>query len=219
MTISWTDPFTACDYVHLNPERAKSLWRSRRRDNQSPAGLSLEQLPGIFSAPARRPAWLRVDRLLGEWRIPADTAAGRREFEQGMEGRRRDNRKEEFKPLERGWCLGSEQFRQELLDQVSAAAGPSHYGEAKHEAVQARAERLVAEGLRQLKWGERDLRARRKSAPGKLKLAHELRSKTTMPLAWIADRLHMGSRGYLAWLLGRRRKVSPPSSLQPLLKI
>ncbi len=205
---------TACDYVHLNPERAKLV-----KAAQPLRAFPWSSYPAYLSAPARRPAWLRVDRLLGEWRIPADTAAGRREFEQGMEGRRRDNRKEEFKPLERGWCLGSEQFRQELLDQVSAAAGPSHYGEAKHEAVQARAERLVAEGLRQLKWGERDLRARRKSAPGKLKLAHELRSKTTMPLAWIADRLHMGSRGYLAWLLGRRRKVSPPSSLQPLLKI
>jgi hypothetical protein len=35
-------------------------------------------------------------------------------------------------------------------------------------------------------------------------LAQELRSKTTMPLAWIAARLNMGSRGRLAWLLQRR---------------
>jgi hypothetical protein len=27
-----------------------------------------------------------------------------------------------------------------------------------------------------------------------------------MPLGWIAERLHMGSRGYLAWLLGPGRK-------------
>jgi hypothetical protein len=26
-----------------------------------------------------------------------------------------------------------------------------------------------------------------------------------LPLAWIAERLSMGSRGYLAWLLGRRK--------------
>jgi hypothetical protein len=36
-------------------------------------------------------------------------------------------------------------------------------------------------------------------------LARELRSKTTMPLAWIAARLNMGSRGHLAWLLQQRR--------------
>ncbi len=36
--------------------------------------------------------------------------------------------------------------------------------------------------------------------------AWELRSQTTMPLAWTAERLHMGSRGHLAWLLQRRGK-------------
>jgi hypothetical protein len=28
-----------------------------------------------------------------------------------------------------------------------------------------------------------------------------------MPPAWIAERLWMGRRGYLAWLLGRREEV------------
>jgi len=40
-----------------------------------------------------------------------------------------------------------------------------------------------------------------------LALARELRSRTTMPPAWIAERLWMGRRGYLAWLLGRREEV------------
>jgi len=30
-----------------------------------------------FSARTKRPAWLRVDRLLGEWCIPKDSPAGR----------------------------------------------------------------------------------------------------------------------------------------------
>jgi len=33
-----------------------------------------------------------------------------------------------------------------------------------------------------------------------------LLTKTTMPLAWIAERLSMGSRGHLAWLLQQRGK-------------
>jgi len=44
----------------------------------------------------------------------------------------------------------------------------------------------------------------------KVELAWELRSQTTMPLAWIAERLHMGSRGHLAWLLQRRGKSGTP---------
>jgi hypothetical protein len=49
------------------------------------------------------------------------------------------------------------------------------------------------------------LTARRKGDPTKVKLALAVRAQTTMPLAWIAKRLAMGSRGYLTWLLHRQR--------------
>ena len=126
----------------------------------------------------------------------------------------------EFKRVERGWCLGGEDFRQELLEQVDARPGPSHFGEAVHEAEAAQAERLVEAGLKRLRWSEADLRARRKGEPRKVELAWALRSKTTMPLAWIAERLHMGTRGHLAWLLQRRGKsrLSAPAN-QSLLQI
>ena len=78
------------------------------------------------------------------------------------------------------------------------------------EAVQA--ERLVIEGLKRMGWSEADLRARRKGEPKKVELARQLRSQTTMPLAWIAERLNMGSRGQLAWLLqqcGASRHSAP----------
>jgi hypothetical protein len=131
-----------------------------------------------------------------------------------MEWRRREGNEEEFKPLERGWCLGDEQFRRELLEQVSAWPGPSHFGEAVREAVEARAERLVAHGLKRLGWTEQALRAKRKGHPSKVALARELRSQTTMPLAWIAQRLWMGRRGYLAWLLARRGEGATGSAPQ-----
>src|ERR1017187_2700532 len=118
-----------------------------------------------------------------------------------MEWRRGEDLRGEFKRVERGWCLGGEEFRQELLEQVVARPGPSQFGEAVQEAEGAQAERLGVEGLKRLRWTEADLRARRKGERGKVELARELRSKTTMPLAWIAERLNMGSRGHLAWLL------------------
>ena len=74
------------------------------------------------------------------------------------------------------------------------------------EAELAQAERLVVQGLKRMGWSEADLLARRKGEPQKVGLARELRSKTTMPLAWIADPLNMGSRGHLAWLLQQCRK-------------
>jgi hypothetical protein len=59
-----------------------------------------------------------------------------------------------------------------------------------------------------LGWREEDLRARLKGETSKVELAQELRTQTAMPLAWIAQRLWLGSRGFLTWLLQRRGKVS-----------
>lgn len=192
---------TVCDYVHLNPARADLL-----KPQEKLSAFVWSSYPFYLGAPSRRPAWLRVDRLLGEWGIPKDTAAGRRVFAERMECRRWEDGKQEFRPVERGWCLGSEEFRQELLEQVSIPAGPSHFGEALQEAAEVQAERLVAQGLKRLRWSEMDLKARRKGDPRKVKLARELRAKTTMPLAWIAERLHIGTRGHLAWLLQQNGK-------------
>jgi len=72
----------------------------------------------------------------------------------GMEWRRREDLRVEFKRAERGWCLGGEQFRQDLLEQVETRSGPSDFGEAVQEAEAAQAERLAAEGLRRMGWSE-----------------------------------------------------------------
>jgi len=40
-----------------------------------------------------------------------------------MERRRTEGLSKEFKPVERGWHLGGEQFRRELLEEVSRGAG------------------------------------------------------------------------------------------------
>jgi hypothetical protein len=56
-------------------------------------------------------------------------------------------------------------------------------------------------------WTDKDLAVRRKGDPKKVRLAGKLRAETTVPLAWIAQRLAMGSRGYLTWLLYRQARV------------
>jgi hypothetical protein len=77
--------------------------------------------PEYLKAPEGRPRWLRVDRLLGEMGIPADSAAGRAELENDLERRRAEE--EDYKGIRRGWCLGGETFREELLAQARAVAG------------------------------------------------------------------------------------------------
>jgi hypothetical protein len=53
----------SCDYVHLNPIRAKLLAGEDRL-----LSYPWSSFPWYLAAPQHRPAWLRVDRLLGEHR-------------------------------------------------------------------------------------------------------------------------------------------------------
>ena len=48
---------------------------------------------------------------------------GRQRLEQALEERRGLAEGEEFKPIRRGWCLGEEKFREELLTQMIERMG------------------------------------------------------------------------------------------------
>jgi REP element-mobilizing transposase RayT len=190
------------DYVHLNPARAKLV-----AADVPLKSFAWSSWPAYLLARSKRPAWLRVDRLLGEWGISEDSPAGRQRLEQALEERRGTEEGEEFKPIRRGWCLGEEKFREELLTQMSERMGAEHYGEERAETAEALAELIIAEELKRWRWQEADLKTRPKGDSVKVALAARLRAETTMTVGWIAERLAMGTRGYLNHLLYRRRKL------------
>jgi REP element-mobilizing transposase RayT len=180
---------TACDYVHLNPVRAKLL------ELEKPLlSYAWSSFPDYLKSAKRRPAWLRVDRLLGEHGIPKDSPAGRRMFAERMEVRRgTEDKPEAWAPVRRGWCLGEETFRKELLAQVSERRGTHHYGTELLEGEEEKAERLVKEELARRKWSGTELSAKPKTDRHKARIALRLRKETTMTMAWITRRLEMGS--------------------------
>ena len=184
---------SVCDYVHLNPVRAKLLTPQQRLKE-----YRWSSYPEYLKAAPKRPLWLRVDRLWGEMRIPKDSEAGRRQFELNMEQRREQETPQPWKGLRRGWCFGDESFRKELLAQVHEQAAAFPFGAERQESAEEKAHRLVAEELKKLGWGEKDLPEHRKGDPKKVKMARQLRQETTLTLAWIAQRLHMGTGTYLA---------------------
>ena len=117
---------------------------------------------------------------------------------------------EQFKGVRRGWCLGGNAFRKELLAQMKEQIREHHYGEERAETEQEQAEGIVQERLKRLGWTEADLEARRKGDREKLKLAIRLREETTVTVKWIAERLRMGSWTHLNHLLyWHRRGISP----------
>ena len=193
---------TVCDYVHCNPVRAGLV-----STEQPLRSYRWSSFPLYLQSPAKRPDWLRVDRLLGECGIGRDNAAGRREFEMLLERRRVAKNAQEYGSIRRGWCLGGATFREELLERIAARAGTHHYGEELRESTLAKAERLLGAELGRRSWKTEELALRRKGDPEKLAIAARLRCETTVTLSWIAERLHMGTRTHLAHLLywyGRR---------------
>ena len=192
---------TVCDYVHLNPARAKLVEPKR-----SLREYRWSSWAEYLKPPQRRPGWLRVERLFGEYGVQKESAAGRRRLEEALESRRGAEEGEAFQPLRRGWYLGGQTFKEELLAQMSKPVGRWHYGEAVQASAEASAERLVREELAKRKWDETALASRPKGDAGKLALAGRLRRETTMTLGWIAARLQMGTPGHLSHLLYWQRR-------------
>jgi REP element-mobilizing transposase RayT len=195
-----------CDYVHLNPARAKRL-----RPEQPLRAYRWSSWPEYLKRPGKRWPWLRVNRLLGENRIPLDSTAGRRQLEAALEERRAEETGADYKRVRRGWCLGDEAFRKELLGQMKERMGAEHYGMERQETAEAQAEGIVAEELKRRHWREEDLVRRAKGDAVKVALAARLRAETVMTVKWIAERLRMGAPGYVNLLLYRRRKADRKS--------
>ena len=181
---------SVCDYVHLNPVRAPLL-----KPEQALKAYRWSSWPEYLKSPGKRRAWLRVDRVLGEWCIKQDNATGRRQLEQAMEQRKElemSQATEDWKKLRRGWCWGPKDFREELLERIGAKQGKQHHGEELRESDEKKAERIVREVLGKLGWTEKELKHRRKGDIEKARGAVRLRKETTMSWSWIAKRLEMG---------------------------
>lgn len=206
---------TACDYVHLNPTRAKLLEPEDRL-----LAYPWSSFPLYLAAQKHRPAWLRVDRLLGEHGIQQDTPLSRLEFERRMERRRLEEMDPEaLESFRNAWCLGSEAFRKECLEKMEDKVGDNHPGRTRLETAAAKAERLIAQELVRLNWTPQDLSSRAKSDPLKLALAARLRQETTLSIKQIAERLNLGKPKGAKSNLHRRMNRQPDNNSQPKLDI
>lgn len=184
-----------CDYVHLNPARAQLV------SPQAPLrAYAWTSLPAYLARPEDRPAWLRTDRLLEECGLRHDSPAGRRALEQRLEDLREPDSEADFTPIRRGWFFGDEPFRLELLSRMEPRLG-RHCGAEVQALAENKAVRVVAEELQRLSMAADDLERIAKGDERKLRIALRLRAETTMTLAWIARRLHMGAPTHLSHLL------------------
>ena len=132
----------ACDYVHLNPARARLLKKPDRLEK-----WTWSSYREYLLNPRRRATWLRTDRLLGEHGIEHDDRRGRTEFAARMESQRAEGDSPDWAPLRRGWRLGAEDFLDRLLVQTRLRAQRGHGRKIHEESEEAVARRILGEEL------------------------------------------------------------------------
>jgi len=201
---------TVCDYVHLNPVRANLLAAQERL-----LGYPWSSLVWYAAAKKHRPSWMRVDRLLGEHGLQGDTPQNRQEFERRMEVRRWEQEDQpSIQAIRRGWCFGSEQFREQMIEKMDERLGEHHSGQLCMENAQSKGARIIAQELKRLGWANQELARRRKNDPEKLAIAGRLRRETTLSIKSIAVLVGLGSSKSANAKLYNWLKNNPDSSIK-----
>ena len=230
---------TVLDYIHLNPVRAGIVRARRSRDGIAPPDLRefrWSSLGNYSAAPSKRPLWIDEERAFLACEL-RDTPKGRREFVARLEERARVEKAEECglaqvegsglqSTLRRGWCFGTAAFKErllgaaaEILEKRSAGRGATYAGDEIKEHNQRAAESILAAGLAAQGLEEADLAELPKGAEQKAMVAWRIRKETTVPLAWIARRLQMGSASTVTRrALAMEREVKKSRRLRKLAR-
>lgn len=188
---------TLSDYIHLNPVRAHLLKK------KSP------QLEDFFwsSYPAyiggrKRSAWLETRRVLkshGMTRLLYRSYMEKRVREVLSSGKELD---EEWKSIRRGWVLGDEDFRQEMLEYIGEQMEPRHRESYSGEEVKAvdqkKAERLLKRGLQVLGLTQEELQSLKTTDRRKQALTWLIRSSTLASSDWMRAELGLGHRSNIS---------------------
>jgi len=190
------------EYIHLNPVRAGLV-------GPQGAGLSAyrwSSFPG-FCGSAALPAWLERGLVFGSLDLPDEGAGSRRRYRAWMLARARDvlevnataEQAEVWRKLRRGWYLGSESFRDRLMDWAAGAAqGRKRSSYAGREPLgrydEKGAEELLQGGLERLGLGRREATALKQADPRKQALAWWVKSQSIVGDEWITKELEMGHR-------------------------
>jgi len=213
-------------YIHLNPARAGLI----DCEKNSLSDYRWSSYP-LYLRPSKRPDWLSVDRLLGCMGVE-DDRSGRNFLRSTMKKRvlevaGSDHPMEvdaEWRKIRRGWCFGSEAFRDEMVDKLDSVIGikgkrDSFDGAQSRLHDERAALRLLEKGLESLNLNQADLPGMRKSCLEKCALAWLLRKNTCVTNEWIKKALCMGKATNFSALIKRLdSKDHPVKSVREQLK-
>jgi len=210
------------DYIHLNPARAGML----EGENPKLMGYRWSSFPGICEG-REMPDWLDGESVLlwHHWKIrrsrdrSAYASYLQKRAMECMDEETRKWQEEEWKPLRRGWFLGSGEFRDRLEKMVSTVVGKRKRGSYRGDAMKTHDEeeawRLLGRALECLGLDRESVEAMRKSDVRKQALAWLIKAHTVVGDEWVCETLGMGDRSNISRAVSRfrNRKETPVNAL------
>lgn len=204
-----------CRYIHLNPVRAGIctvaelqeyrygsywyLWRTKQRPQFLRPQTALVQSAGL------------KDNSRGWDSYAQDLAL---EAAKGSTGKNRS-----YISMSNGWCLGSDAFRDELIQKHGLNAEVRAWGSPGATAMGAQKWSLQVECcLKLLRRNDHELSIGPKSARWKVAVATFLKERSQASNSWLAQRLHFDRPVYLSRLVSAAKRSSPPSPELSLLR-
>src|SRR5437016_2692739 len=130
---------TVCDYVHLNPVRARLVGRRERLQK-----YRWSSYPSYLRSRKKRESWLRCDRLFGEHGLTKESRRSRLEFARRMEQRCVEPNDPNAEQIRRGWSFGAEDFIARLLDRLPGSVTEHHHGRERNQTDEQRADAMIA---------------------------------------------------------------------------
>jgi putative transposase len=182
------------DYIHLNPARARLL------RGESLTSYVWSSLP--YYEKGNGPKWLHFERVLEAFHLDGKHR-GRKAYVAYLQRRAEENGgdliEESMRELRRGWYLGTDSFRDQLMNQIEAAAKKlmkkgSVSGPVVKAHKEADAEELIIKMGDALEYAvdQESLALARKGVWQKALLASLVKKHCQVSNAWLANRLEMG---------------------------
>lgn len=184
------------NYIHLNPVRANLL----------ATGAPLEAFrwssyPHIITK-HKAPPWLEIRRVLNSHALTP------RQYQRYMQELCKELNMNpeygdpEWNEIRRGWFIGSDAFRQELLERLDKSiAGcnrESHAGSATRMHNEEAAKNLLLNAMHKIGVTLETVRQWKTTQPEKQAIVWLLRTSTPVSANWLCEQLHMGHRSNIS---------------------
>ena len=189
------------DYIHLNPARARML----DAENPKLSDYPWSSYPNFVKG-RKLPWWLVRERVFNGHELSNEVRGSQRRYTVLMEkkarecvaGEESEQEKAEWKAVRKGWYLGSDTFRDRLLDladnRVQGRKRSSYRGEGLEGHDERAALRLLEQACRALGVTLTDLWGRRQTDPEKQAVTWWVKSRSVVGDEWLSAKLEMGSR-------------------------